>query len=192
MKEYELYDNRLLLELLSQSDEQAFLTIYQRFWQKLFSIAYSRLHDLQEAEDIVHDVLSSLWANRFTNHIVSLDHYLAVASKYAVLSKIRSKQREKKYLASQTAPLVVEMPVESVIHYKKILQAVKMEVGKLPERCRLIFQYSRDEGKSVKEIAKILKISPKTVENQLTKAIKHLRVAVRTMLPFLQFLLLLF
>ena len=181
MKEYQLYDNKLLLDLLTKSDELAFTEIYNRFWQKLFAIAYNRLKEIQSAEDIVHDVFASLWASREKSGIEFLENYLATATKYMVLAKIKKNERERIYNASNQAP-VFEMPVETSLHYKRILEIVKKEVDKLPEKCRLIFKYSRNEGMPVKQIAKELSISPKTVENQLNKALKQLKLATRTFL----------
>jgi len=190
MVDYASYDNQLLLNLLSQSDEQAFMTIYHRFWQQIFTIAHNRLNDSQEAEDIVHDVFLSLWQNRRTQQIHQLENYLAVATKYKVLARIKSKLRERQYRESTDTGIVVDMPIENSLHYKRILMLVKTEVEKLPEKCRIIFQYSRNEGMSVKQIAKVMHISPKTVENQLNKALRQLRTAVRTFLPLLLVILL--
>ena len=188
MNEYQLYDNKLLLDLLSKSDEFAFTEIYNRYWKKLFVIAYNRLKENPEAEDIVHDVFAILWANRNKIEIESLENYLATAAKYMVLAKIKRKERERIYNnASQQAP-VFELSIETSLHYKHILEIVKNEVEKLPEKCRLIFKYSRNEGMPVKQIAKELSISPKTVENQLNKALKQLKLVSRTFLNFLLFL----
>ncbi|MFW2476729.1 MAG: RNA polymerase sigma-70 factor [Sediminibacterium sp.] len=189
MVENASYDNQFLLSQLAQSDEQAFMTLYQRYWQKIFTIANNRLENSQEAEDIVHDVLLSLWQNRQTQQIQQLENYLAVATKYKVLARIKSKLRERQYRETAETAIVVEMPVENSLHYKRILMLVKTEVEKLPEKCRIIFQYSRNEGMSVKQIAKVMHISPKTVENQLNKALRQLRTAVRTFLPLLLMIL---
>lgn len=183
MRVYQSYDNRVLVDLLVKSDEQAFMELYDRYWQKIFTIAHNRLNNSAEAEDVVHDVFASLWANRMTQQIEHVENYIAVSAKYIVLAKIRSKLRERQYQESAGKAMVVEMPVESALHYKRILMVVKTEVEKLPEKCRIIFKYSRNEGMSVKQIAQVMDISPKTVENQLNKALKHLRTAVRTFLP---------
>lgn len=190
MNDYVTYENPLLLALLSQSDEKAFMAIYHRFWQKIFSIAYNRLQNSEEAEDIVHDVFFSLWQNRETRQIQELENYLAVATKYKVLARIKYRLREKQYREAVHSTIIVEMPVENNLHYKRILMLVKTEVEKLPEKCRIIFQYSRNEGMSVKQIAKVMHISPKTVENQLNKALRHLRTAVRSFLPVLLIMIL--
>lgn len=182
MNEYQIYENKLLVELLSKGDQLAFSEIYSRFWQKLFVVAHNRLKEKYEAEDIVHDVFSSLWANRNKIQIESLENYLATATKYMVLAKIRRKEQERKYCNTSPQTMVFELPVETSLHYKRILEIIKNEVEKLPQKCRLIFKRSREEGMSSKEIAEELKISPKTVDNQLNKALKQLKLVNRIFL----------
>jgi RNA polymerase sigma-70 factor (family 1) len=188
MNDYLLYDNQLLLELLSKSDESAFTELYNRYWKKLFTIAYNRLKEVESAEDIVHDVFAGLWANRQQLHIEMLENYLATATRYAVLSKIKRKMLERTYSYQVYDAPVLDLPVETALHYKQILQTIKTEVERLPEKCRLIFKYSRNEGKPVKQIAKELQLSPKTVENQLHKAVKQLKLVTKIFLHGLLFL----
>lgn len=182
MKEYQLYNNQMLLDLLAESDEFAFTELYNRYWKKLFAIAYNRLSEAQSAEDIVHDVFASLWINREKNQIESLENYLATATKYMVLAKIKVKIRERKYSNALQQASIFELPVEASLHYKRLLEIIKIEVEKLPEKCRLIFNYSRNEGMPVRQIAETLHLSPKTVENQLNKALKHLKLVTRMFL----------
>ena len=185
MKQYQAYNNETLLVLLSESNEHAFEEIYNRFWKKLFIIAYNRLKENQEAENIVHDVFASLWANRGKVEIEFLENYLAKATKYLVLAKIKRKERERIYNNATQKTLVVELSIEASLDYKHMLEIVKNEVEKLPERCRLIFKYSRNDGMPVKHIARELSISPRTVENQLNKAIKQLKLVTKTFFSFL-------
>jgi RNA polymerase sigma-70 factor (ECF subfamily) len=146
----------------------------------LFAIAYSRLKETQEAEDTVHDVFASLWANRHQSDIQSLENYLATAAKYIVLDKIRKRERSRMYQDSQAEAPVFEMPTDISLHYKRILELIKTEAEKLPERCRLVFWYSRSKGLTTSQIAEELNISPKTVENQLNKALKQLRPVIKS------------
>lgn len=180
MKNYQRYEDSELLQLLCQNDKCAFTELYNRFWKKLFAIAYSRISDVQDAEDVVHDVMASLWVNRQKVEIDLLENYLATATKYAVLTRIKKKQREFEYQKNLELPVVRELQVETSLHFKKVLEVIKSEVEHLPERCRLIFKYSREQGKPVKQIAKELNISPKTVENQLNKALKQLRLVTKS------------
>ena len=182
MNKYHQYDSLLLISLLSENDEFAFTELYDRYWKKLFVIAYNRLNEIETAEDIVHDVFASLWTNRNKINIESPENYLATAVKYMVLEKIRKRSKERQYKSEFESAPVFEIPVETSLHYKRILEKVNKEVNRLPEKCQLIFKYSRDERMPVKQIAEKLNISPKTVENQINKALKQLKLAAR---PFL-------
>lgn len=181
----------MLVDLLSKDDEEAFTELYNRYWQKLFAIAYNRLAEVETAEDVVHDVFAGLWSNRHKLEIESLENYLATATKYLVLAKIKRKIKERSFADSMESTSVIEMSTESSLHYKQILERVNQEVEALPEKCRLIFKYSRNEGLSAKQIASRLHLSPKTVENQLNKALNRLKPLSRTFFHLLLFFLLL-
>lgn len=165
--------------------ETAFKEIYSMFWKKLFSIAYSKLNEKQEAEDVVHDVFVSLWINRDKVKIRSLEQYLATAVKYLVLTKLKKREHQRKYCRSVKHSPAAEWLIENAMHNKQMLETVNSGIETLPEKCRLIFKYSRHEGMPVKQIAEQLNLSPKTVENQLGKALKHLRLVTKAFLCFL-------
>ena len=75
--------------------------------------------------------------------------------------------------------------IEEILDHKKILEIIKKEVETLPEKCKLIFKSSRVDGKPIKQIAAELNLSTKTVENQISKALKHLRLATKSILQSL-------
>lgn len=177
---YRTYANDELVRLLQQDDAEAFTEIYQRYWQKMFAIAINRLHDSALAEDVVHDVFASLWANRTEAAIQTIENYLAVATKYMVLTRLKQQARQQQLLQQAPTTVAVNDEVELRMQQRQILARIAEEVEKLPEKCRLIFKYSREAGMPVKEIARVLQLSPKTVENQLTKALRQLRVATRS------------
>ena len=185
MRNYQLYDNDLLLDLLSKDDELAFTELYNRYWKKLFALTYNRLKEIQSAEDIVHDVFASLWANRKKSAIESLENYLATATKYMVLAKIKKNQQQRNYTNDSNQVHIIDFQIETSLHYKRILEIVKNEVEKLPEKCKLIFKYSRNDGMPIKMIAQKLDISPKTVENQINKALRQLKHATLSFLSLL-------
>jgi RNA polymerase sigma-70 factor (ECF subfamily) len=189
MRNYSSYKNETLLELLAQNDEYAFAEIYERFHKILFAVAYNRLNVIQEAEDIVHDVFASLWVNRNKVKIKSLENYLAVATKYTVFAKIKRKEYQRLYNQTFQQSPVHELNIETSLHYKDILEALENEIEKLPEKCKLIFRYSRNSQLPVKAIAEKLNISPKTVENQLNKALRQLKLVVKTFLFYFILLL---
>lgn len=171
-----------LMYQVSKDSERAFNELYDRFWEKLFAIAYNRLKDLQVAEDVVQDVFTSLWNNRRALEAVSLNNYLAAAVKYMTLAHFRKQEYARKFTLETAFRQTTETPTETVIHYRGVLKLVNEEVNLLPEKCRLIFRCSRQNGMSTKEIARHLHISPKTVDNQLNKALHHLRLKMKHLL----------
>lgn len=177
----EPYDTNTLLTRMAGGDEAAFTALYDRYWAKLFAIAYNRLQSREAAEDVVHDVFASFWANRSSSAIQQVENYLAVAVKYAVLLRLRRQLRERDYTRSALSAVSAVSP-ESRIDDRQLLELLNREVEKLPERCRLVFKCSREQGMPVREIARTLHLSPKTVENQLTRALRHLRLALRSLL----------
>ncbi len=180
MNDYLSYSDNILVSLLAEKDEQAFNEIYRRYWRILFAIASSRLRNAYLAEDIIHDVFASLWKNHKNIHIQSLQHYLAASTRYLVFKVIRKNNTAQRYIELREED-ITEFRIENVFHNKQLLEFVTREIDNLPERCRMIFKYSREKGMSNKEIAMEMKITPKTVENQINKAIHHLRFSMKKM-----------
>lgn len=181
------YSAEELVALLKHNSTAAFTEIYNRYWQKLFAIAYNRLKETETAEDLLHDVFAALWAGRHKIDINILENYLAAATKYMVLAKLQKIAREREYNNSLQSTPVIETPIEAALHYKCILELAMQKVEALPERCKLIFKYSRNEGMPVKQIAQKLNVSAKTVENQLTKALKSIKSVTKILLAILFF-----
>lgn len=173
---------------MALDEQEAFTELYNRHWKKLFTIANNRLKDSAAAEDIVHDIFTRLWAVRHSLQIESPENYLATAVKFAVLGKIKKQLHQQAYQQHAASAPVITMPVEAAVQHKQIMELINKQVEKLPPQCRLIFKYSREAGMPVKQIAQQLQLSPKTVENQLTKALRYLRPVLRSFMHLLTFL----
>lgn len=169
-----------LIELLRQDDQAAMREIFERYWKKLFSVALNRLAVPEQAEECVLDVLISVWERR---NNLSLKHtlatYLAVAVKYRAI-RILAKEYQKglQNTVELKAYELYGYDVSSVDEYileKELMETLETAVKQLPEKCRLIYRMSSEQGMSYKEIAKKLNLSEKTVQAHLTKATKTLR-----------------
>ena len=174
------FSDSALLALLAESNEQAFSEIYDRYWKLLFAIAYSHVQNIQLTEDIVHDVFASLWAHRNHSEISSLQNYLASATKYIVFATIKRKKRERAYLVSHTN-ILTDPAAENAIDHKLLLEFVRKEMDRLPEKCRLVFKYRTENGLSNREVAQRMNTTTKTVENQINKALRHLKDSIKRM-----------
>jgi RNA polymerase sigma-70 factor (family 1) len=168
------HSEKLLLQQLKLSDEQALTLLYKAHWQPLFLSAYSVLKDKKACEDIVQEIFLQLWIRRQTLDVrESLSTYLSSAVRYQVFHYIR-KASKKGVVQETEVSLLAVSPDEDLLR-KDLHGQVHRVVEDLPERCRLIYRLSREEQLSHKEIAHRLNISIKTVENQLTIALRRVR-----------------
>lgn len=163
---------------LNKGNVDAFEQIYESYWAELYSYAYNILRDKAVCEEIVQEIFFSLWTKRRELQIThSIRAYLFTAVKFQTLNYIKSEKVKRNYAASYGAfkKILFDNSNEENIHLADLKSLVENEVAKLPEKCQQIFRLSRNEHQSVKNIADLLNISHKTVENQLSKALKQLR-----------------
>lgn len=180
-----------LIALLAKDDQAAFTEIYRRFWDKVFAVAFHRLNDQLEAEEVVQDVFFSLWKRRENLAIqYSLNTYLSTAAKYQIISRQR-----KQYLQQQNSPATLQSNDSGVdttqlwFSERELKQQLDYHIEQLPEKCRIVFKMSREEFKSYAEIAAELGVSEKTVEAHITRALKILRDKLHIGLPLMLYLL---
>ena len=173
-------DDLSLLLLVRNGKEAAFEEIYDRYWERLVAIGYYHTKNTQLAEEIVGDVLIGLWQKRSDLEIHSLPAYLATAVKYSVFKAIHRRKRREE-LMQERGPGTGEADdeTEKKLEARFLQEFVAGVVEQLPEKTRLVFKYSREGQLTTEEIAEKMKLSPKSVEYHITKAIKTLREQIR-------------
>ncbi|WP_052143608.1 RNA polymerase sigma-70 factor [Wocania ichthyoenteri] len=176
-------DEELVL-LMQNGNHSAYKELYNRYWLNLFRIAYSKIGDKDICENIIQDIFTNLWVRR-EKIILSkkLSAYLHTALKYVIINHFNAINVRRKYSAEKSKiKNINSYNTERLVAYNELYTAIENEVNNLPNRCAEVFRLSRYENLSNKEIAKKLEISPKTVENQITKAIKVLRLHLKEVL----------
>lgn len=166
------------LKLLQEGKFSEFDNIYQEYWASLYAFAYNTIRNKLVCEEIIQETFLSLWTKKESLQIsTSIESYLYAAVKYQVINYIRSEKVKEHYALSYASFYAefVDNSTEENIRLSDLKSHLENEVSKLPERCQQIFRLSRNDHHPVKTIAGLLNISHKTVENQLTKALKHLR-----------------
>lgn len=174
---YDTYTDGELLQLLKNSDESAFTEIYHRYWKLMFAVAANKLNDLSIAEDLVQDVFTDIWNRRDTLTVNgSLRAYLAVAMKYKVIDARIRRNRINLHETNAVSHLSeADNSLEQTVHFGELKTRLAKLVADLPEKARLVYQLSKEEGFAHREIAAQLSISEKNVEYHLYRAIKVLR-----------------
>lgn len=175
-----ILDSGLLEMLSNEDDDAAFSELYNRYWDKLFGAAYKRVRSVETAEEIVQDLFADLWTRRKTLDIRSgLMVYLFSAVKYRVINNLH-KQMVKRSFEQKGVAFYdgYDNSTDEVVIANDLKSRLDHSAEQLPEKCRVIYHLSRNEYQSNKAIAEQLSISEKTVENQITKALKRLRTSL--------------
>jgi len=169
------------------ADEQSFDSIYLKYYASLFQYAYTMIRDRILAEEMVHQVfLKILEKNKPIGIHSSLKSYLYRAVHNECLNYIKHEKVKQGHAANSLIEqrLSEENP-SGKMQYKELEIKLSLAVNELPEQCRIIFQLSRYDELKYADIALLLGISIKTVENQIGKALKRLRVQLIDYLPFI-------
>lgn len=158
-----------------------FLEIYRSFYGKVFTFVLSLVKSKANAQDITQNIFMKLWKNRKKlQHIKSMDDYLFILSKNACMDYFRKASRKKEtstdvfdeFLLSR----IVSSP-EKRIDAISDIEELRHVIDSLPSKRRDIFIMSRFDGLSNDEIASILGVSKKTVENQISLATKKIKIS---------------
>ena len=177
-----------LIELLKTDDERAVEFLFREHYDYLCRAVYRILPKSEVVEDLVQDVFFEFWRKRDTLNInTSFKAYLRRAAVNKTLNYIRDLRLKTVDVekAPEAASKLAEAP--EVMAGKEVQESIDNAIDQLPERCRMVFVLSRFEEKSYKEIAQELDISVKTVENQISKALKLLRETLDFLMVMLLF-----
>lgn len=181
-----LTDNGLL-ELLRNGDQVAFTTIYGRHCAPLYRTALRMLGDPDVAKDVVQEVFIALFERSKNSVIGNLQAYLFQAAKYQCFMHLRSGRISEKHL-SRLGAVMISNELEEQLDVQELEKLLNKSMAGLPEKCREVFYLSRFESLSNKKIAERLNISHKTVENQITKALKVLHMSVDKLIAVVLFI----
>lgn len=180
MKNFEKFSDEKLSIMLFDGDTGAFEEIFNRYWLKLYATAYKRVKCREVAEEIIQDLFTVLWTKRETIQIhSSLAAYLFTSVRYMVFNHIQKEIVRENYKDSfQAKTMFFDNSTEETVFLNELIRNIEKEVKHLPPQCRNVFELSRKENKTNREIAEVLGISEKTVEGHLTKAIKQLKACL--------------
>ena len=179
-----------LHQRLSRGDETAFQETFEIYFKVLVLFATKFSLDKETAEDLVQDIFVKLYEQRDRLQFhSSLKAFLYQSVKNRCIDFIRTtKNREKHHGEIKASSDLEGLDSEELMMQSELEEKIYQSIKQLPEQCQLIFKMNRFEGKRNQEIADELNISKRTVETQISKALKRLREDIY---PYLQTILLL-
>ncbi|WP_298486232.1 RNA polymerase sigma factor [uncultured Maribacter sp.] len=172
-----IHIEKLLIEQIIEGNEKAFRKLFDTYRNDLYRFSLSMLFSKTYAEEIVQDVFLIVWQKRKTlNPELSIKSYLFTITRNKTISFLKKaannrKLREEIFYKSQKYANTTDVYIRET-ELEKIKQDA---LNLLTPRRRIIFEMSRNDGKSYEEIAKELGLSPNTVRNQMSMALETLR-----------------
>lgn len=168
-----------LLTLFANGDQEAFTILYERYYRQVLYFT-RRYADESDAQDITADSFVQLWNKRSQFlHIKAIPSFLFITARNRCYDLIRHKKVKTKHENELVAHIddAEDKDIFYMEVHMELLQLLRKEIGKLPEKMREILLLSFQEGLKPAQIAKRLNISVKTVSNQKLSALKVLKLA---------------
>lgn len=174
------YSDQELIDLLGSDSRKAIASIFKKYYTKVVFQIHRIINNSIVAEDIAQELFLELYRKSDTLIITtSLSGYLKRMATNRTLNYIRDNRIISDDIGEVVGTLKSnQIGVEEDLASKELEVYISSTIATLPEKCKLIFTLSRYEELSYKEIAEKLAISPKTVENQISKALSILRLSL--------------
>lgn len=186
MSLFSTYSDAELVSLLKLGNRTAYTEIYKRYTAILYSHAYSKLQDREEARDLIQELFTVFWQKRESISVdTNLSGYLYSALRNRIINIIYHKRITSSYFSSIQQNLEnLESPTDYRVRENELALLIEKEVARLPDKMKAIFELSRKHNLSRKEIAVRLNLSEKTVKNQINNALKLLRTKMDRLFSF--------
>lgn len=174
-----------LILSLKSGDENAFTTLYKIYWSKVYNFSCLYLTSTVEAEEVVQEVFIKLWEARiFLKEEENLKNFLFIITRNLIFNQFRKSFNENAYKMTILKSATEEYHMEDEMIAADLKEHIQKLISELTPRQKEIFQMSREEHLSYKEIAVRLSISEKTVERHINDALKFLRKNIYLFLIF--------
>lgn len=170
-----------LMELIRGGNNHAFTELINRYWEGMYRHVHARLHHEEDTKDIIQEIFISVWKNRATITVDAeqgMGGYLFQAARYRVIdhfarpqSVVYNEELLEEWLQQQTAVSSHELLVT-----KEMEAQVNHALEQMPERLQLPYRLSRYQHLSNREIAAQLSLSEQTVKNNISIALRYLRI----------------
>ncbi len=175
MKEKSLTDGSLI-DLLRSGDSFAFEAIYDRYWRQLFSFVYLQIGSREDAENILQELMLSLWQNREQSDIRNLKTFLFIAARNLTNRHFRGQINLRKYREYQLLGEVFDhIDTDEIFNESQLSDSIEKALKQLPEKTATIFRMNKLNDISVKKIAAQMGLSDKAVQYHIYKSMKVLR-----------------
>lgn len=169
-----------LIKLFKKDSDKAVRAMFEQYYESVCIRINRMIRNKAQTEDLAQELFLDIWRKRndiqFTG---SLKGYLSTAARNKTLNWIKSSKQYDFDSIQEFEQESGDQGAQQLMELEEMRDQIDSAINLLPKKCKLVFILSRFEQLSYKEIAENLDISPKTVENQISKALKLLRIALK-------------
>ena len=169
--------HKLIARIALYDDAAAYKELFLLYHQKLVSFSSSITHSKESAEEVVSDVFFKIWTKRTSlTRIENFHLYIYIITKNLSINALVKQKREKTFSIddAQVEFRSFSLDPEQIMITAEMLNKIKTAIEELPPKCQMIFKLVKEDGFKIKEVAELFNLSAKTVENQMTIALRKI------------------
>lgn len=165
-----------VIRQVRNGDKAAFELLYKRYWRKVYNFTNLYLASAIDIEEVVQEVFIKIWeARAFVDETKNFEGFLFIVTRNLIFNRSRSSFNEAFYQMTVLESVADSHNVEDELIASDLHNHLNMLLEMLPPRQREVFQLSRQEHLTYKEISLRLQISEKTVEHHISNVLKFLK-----------------
>ncbi|HEY0677804.1 MAG TPA: RNA polymerase sigma-70 factor [Chitinophagaceae bacterium] len=169
--------DELIVSIARNDDSTAYKQLFQLYYERLRQFALSLTRSKESAEEVVSDVFLKIWIKRKSLLKINNKHlYLYICTRNMSLNRIAKEKRNSSFSLDDCLVEVrsIYYDPEQLMITAEMVRRIQSAINQLPPKCRLIFKMIKEDDLKYKEVAELLSISHKTVENQMTIALRKI------------------
>lgn len=172
------FTDQQLVDHLRSGDHAAYTELYRRYFKLLFKHAFVRLKNEDASKDLIQELFTHLWyKHESLQPDRNISNYLYTAVRNRIFDLISRENIESKYIAQLPQNIdTAECITDHMVRESQLRQLINKEIQGLPPKMREVFELSRNENLSHKEIAERLNLNEQSVRSHIKNALRILRV----------------
>ena len=169
--------DEFVIRISRHDDAMAYKQLFCLYHSRLLQFSYSITRLRESAEEVVSDVFLKIWSTRKSLlKIENFPLYLYISVKNQSINYLEKQHRQRSFSIDEMAVELksIYLDPEQLLITSEMMIKIRQAIDALPTRCRLIFKLIKEDGLRYKEVAELLNVSIKTIENQMTIALKRI------------------
>ncbi len=170
-----------LFEKISKGDSISFRQFYDLYSKKVYHFSYYFIKSEEICQEIVSDVFINIWINKEKlPEVKNIEAYLYIITRNKAYNYLNKEENSPESISEISGEYHTDSNnPEEILSVKELETIIQYSINKLPERCRIIFEMSRNEELTHRQIADILSISENTVHAQIVTALRKLHNSIK-------------